>query len=301
MFAGQHGLTPGAENMVHTTRRIPPFAIGASALIALLSPAVLHAQDPATIRGQITDSLGKPLPAAMIHIVGTTLGAAGTTEGTYRITNVPAGAYRIVAASPGYLPDTESVNATAGATVDRDFHLRINVAQLAQIVVKASPRLAETKGAALDSMRASSSIKYVESGDDIRSLPSLNAAEAAVRIPGVSTERDEGEGKFVQIRGTEPKLSNVSIDGVSIPGTLNGDRSVKLDDVPSDILGAIEVSKTLSADKDASGIGGTINLLTKSSRRHAARLHLGALRLHEHRCRHRWAGRLHLRRPSGRR
>ncbi len=112
-------------------------------------------------------------------------------------------------------------------------------------------------------MRVARNIKYVESGDDIRSLPSLNAAEAAERIPGVSTERDEGEGKFVQIRGTEPKLSAVSIDGTPIPGTLNGDRSVKLDDVPSDILGAIEVSKTLSADQDASGIGGTVNLVTK--------------------------------------
>ncbi|MFI5233134.1 MAG: TonB-dependent receptor [Gemmatimonadales bacterium] len=55
----------------------------------------------------------------------------------------------------------------------------------------------------------------------------------------------------------------MTIDGTPVPGTLNGDRSVKLDDVPSDVLGAIEVSKTLSADQDAAGIGGTVNLVTK--------------------------------------
>jgi TonB-dependent receptor len=55
----------------------------------------------------------------------------------------------------------------------------------------------------------------------------------------------------------------VEIDGVHIPGTLAGDRSVKLDDVPADLLGAIEVSKTLSADQDADAIGGTVNLLSK--------------------------------------
>jgi len=40
-----------------------------------------------------------------------------------------------------------------------------------------------------------------------------------------------------------------------MPGTEQGARIVKLDDVPSDILGAIELSKTLSADQDADAIG----------------------------------------------
>ncbi len=62
-------------------------------------------------------------------------------------------------------------------------------------------------------------------------------------MPGISTERDEGEGKFVQIRGTEPRLSNVTINGAHVPGTEDTDRVPKLDDVPSDLLGAIEVSE----------------------------------------------------------
>ncbi len=103
----------------------------------------------------------------------------------------------------------------------------------------------------------------VLSGDVIRALPNANAAEAAARIPGVSTERDEGEGKFVQIRGTEPRLSNVTVNGVHIPGTQSGSRITKLDDVPTDILGAIEVTKTLTADQDADAIGGSVNLVTK--------------------------------------
>ncbi len=249
--------------MMLSARRIAVAAIGAFTLAVILCPASLRAQEAVTIRGHVADSSGTPLPAAVIHIVGTRLGAAGAADGGYTIANVPPGTYKVLAVAPGYLADTVSVNATAGATIDRDFRLRVNVAQLSQIVVKASPRLAETKGAALESMRTASNLKYVESGDDIRSLPSLNAAEAAERIPGVSTERDEGEGKFVQIRGTEPKLASVTVDGTPIPGTLNGDRSVKLDDVPSDVLGAIEVSKTLSADQDAAGIGGTVNLVTK--------------------------------------
>src|SRR5205823_8815748 len=70
-------------------------------------------------------------------------------------------------------------------------------------------------------------------------------------------------GKFVQVRGTEPRLSNVTINGIHIPGT-ESDRIPKLDDVPSDLLGAIEVSKTLTADMDADAIGGSVNLVTKT-------------------------------------
>src|SRR4029077_18221467 len=55
----------------------------------------------------------------------------------------------------------------------------------------------------------------------------------------------------------------VTVDGVHIPGTEQGNRIVKLDDVPSDILAAIEVSKTLTADMDADAIGGSLNLVTK--------------------------------------
>ncbi|MFI5233135.1 MAG: carboxypeptidase regulatory-like domain-containing protein [Gemmatimonadales bacterium] len=191
--------------MKRCTRRIAAVTIGAVALgVAALGPSPLTAQGMVTITGHIADSAGAPLPAAMVHLVGTQLGAAGAGNGEYRIANVPPGTYRILAVARGYAADTESVNVTSGTTVEQNFHLRVNVTQLAQIVVSASPRLAETKGSALDSMRVARNIKYVESGDDIRSLPSLNAAEAAERIPGVSTERDEGEGKFVQIRGTEP-------------------------------------------------------------------------------------------------
>ena len=80
----------------------------------------------------------------------------------------------------------------------------------------------------------------------------------------MTTERDEGEGKFVQIRGTAPELNNVTINGAHVPGTQGGTRVVKLDDIPSDLLAAIEVSKTLTADMDADAIGGSVNLVTKT-------------------------------------
>ncbi|HWZ59948.1 MAG TPA: TonB-dependent receptor [Gemmatimonadaceae bacterium] len=237
-------------------------ALGGAVMAAALALPLRAQGTGGTISGRVADSTGKPLLGAVVRVLSTRLGARVDDNGAYSIADVPAGRVSIAAALPGFGTDTASVTVAEGQTVRHNFVLRVGTHTLKTVQVL-SPRLAETKAAALDSMKNADNLKYVESGDDIRSLPSLNAAEAAERIPGVTTERDEGEGKFIQIRGTEPKLQNVTIDGTHIPGTLSGDRSVKLDDIPSDIIGAIEVSKTLSADMDADAIGGSVNIVTK--------------------------------------
>jgi TonB-dependent Receptor Plug Domain len=79
----------------------------------------------------------------------------------------------------------------------------------------------------------------------ITSLPNANVADAIGRLPSVTLERDEGEGKYVQIRGTEPRLSNVTIDGVSVASP-ESVRQIKLDIIPSDLVESVEINKTLA-------------------------------------------------------
>ena len=99
----------------------------------------------------------------------------------------------------------------------------------------------------------------------IQSLPNTNIADAIGRLPSVSLERDEGEGKYVQIRGTEPRLTNLTINGVNVPSVEVTVRNVKMDAIPSNGIERIEVYKTLAADQDADGIGGTVNLVTPTA------------------------------------
>ncbi|HUX33298.1 MAG TPA: TonB-dependent receptor [Gemmatimonadaceae bacterium] len=237
--------------------------MAAAAAVAVACPMLARAQGAGQITGTVADGTRLPVTGAVVHLQGTQMGALTSGDGRYEVRQVPAGAYTLVVSAPGFVPDSSSVRVRDGAVVLHDVVLRASVATLAAVVSQASPRLNETKQAALAQEKAAPNIMNVMSGDEIRALPNANAAEAAGRIPGVSTERDEGEGKFVQIRGTEPRLSNVTIDGVHVPGTEGGDRIPKLDAVPSDLLGAIQVSKTLRADMDADAIGGSVNLVTK--------------------------------------
>ena len=69
----------------------------------------------------------------------------------------------------------------------------------------------------------------------------------------------------MQIRGTEPRLSNTMIDGVTVPSPETGVRQIKLDTIASDLVDSVEINKTLQANIDADGIGGSVNLRTKTA------------------------------------
>jgi TonB-dependent receptor len=227
-------------------------------------PATLLSQSTrGGLAGRLTDTIGTPIPGVVVHVVGTSYGGVSDGGGRYRIEPIASGSYVVSLRRLGFASDTFSVTVGSSVVTMRDRVLRSAAAVLAGVVVKESQRLNETRESALAKRNQADNQIVVQSGDEIRSLPNANAAEALARMPGISTERDEGEGKFVQIRGTEPRLSNVTINGAHVPGTEDTDRIPKLDDVPSDLLGAIEVSKTLRADMDADAIGGSVNLVTK--------------------------------------
>ena len=239
-----------------------PLSLVAVCATLLSLPSMLAAQGTATLVGRVTDSSGTAITHAVLRVSGSQVTVLTDANGGYRMAQLAAGSQTIVARAFGFTPETLTVTLPAGETVTRHLTMHTSTQRLAEMVVRESPRMAETKAAALAKQQNADNLVAVLSGDEIRALPNFNAAEAAGRIPGVSLERDEGEGKFVQVRGTEPRLSNVTIDGIHIPGT-ESDRIPKLDDVPSDLLGAIEVSKTLTADMDADAIGGSVNLVTK--------------------------------------
>jgi TonB-dependent receptor len=97
----------------------------------------------------------------------------------------------------------------------------------------------------------------------ITSLPNANVADALGRMPSVTLERDEGEGIYVQVRGTEPRLTNVTVNGISIAPPEPGIRQVRLDEIPADLVESVEINKTLAPNLDGDGIGGSVNLKTK--------------------------------------
>ncbi|MFZ5550907.1 MAG: TonB-dependent receptor [Pseudomonadota bacterium] len=124
---------------------------------------------------------------------------------------------------------------------------------------------------ALDAQQQSDRIVSVVRADGIGQLPDSNAAEALQRLPGVSTENDQGEGRYVRVRGLGPDLNSVSINGALVPSPESGRRAVALDVLPAGLIRSLEVSKTITPDQDANAIGGHIEVTTLSAFDHKGR------------------------------
>jgi len=75
----------------------------------------------------------------------------------------------------------------------------------------------DAQAKALNQQKTAPNITNVVAADQIGSFPDPNAAETTQRIPGVSIQRDQGEGRYVIVRGTEPRLNSMMIDGERIP------------------------------------------------------------------------------------
>ncbi len=101
--------------------------------------------------------------------------------------------------------------------------------------------------------------------DDIGALPDVNAAEALARLPGVSVQRDQGEGRYVVVRGLGPDMNTITINGSLVPSPEASRRGVSMDVLPSGLIRSLEVIKSLTPDMDANALGGTVDVKTLSA------------------------------------
>lgn len=108
--------------------------------------------------------------------------------------------------------------------------------------------------------RSSDAIVSVITADDVGQFPDQNVAESLQRLPGVTIIRDEGEGRFVTIRGLSPEFTQVTVSNAQLGSSDDGNRSVALDVIPSDLLSQITVFKTLLPDLDHDSLGAKIDL-----------------------------------------
>jgi TonB-dependent receptor len=102
----------------------------------------------------------------------------------------------------------------------------------------------------------------VSAADEIGRLPDRNVAEVVEHLAGVGVTYDQGEGRYVSIRGVPSALNGYTFDGMQIGNTDGTTRALPLDIISGQLLGRVEVAKVKTSDMDGQGIGGNINLVS---------------------------------------
>lgn len=220
------------------------------------------AQTRGAIGGTVTDQNGGVLQGAKISVQSPVLATSTNEQGRFYINDLAPGTYNLTITYVGLTPFTTSVSVNAGQTVNLNAQLHV-VNQAETVIVTAGRASAEAE--AINIERTADNLLQVMPSEIITSLPNANLADALGRLPSVTLERDEGEGKYVQVRSTEPRLTNTTVDGVKLPSEEPGVRQIKFDAIPSGLVDSVQISKTLLANMDGDGIGGSVNLVTKTA------------------------------------
>ncbi|MCR5871049.1 MULTISPECIES: TonB-dependent receptor [unclassified Sphingomonas] len=104
--------------------------------------------------------------------------------------------------------------------------------------------------------------------EDIAKFPDQNLAESLQRIPGISIQRDGGEGRAITVRGLGSQFTRVRVNGLETITTShdgaasNRDRAFDFNVFASELFSSIVVHKTASADLDEGSLGAVVDLNT---------------------------------------
>ena len=223
----------------------------------------IFAQSTGSITGVVTDQqTGELLPGANILVEGTSNGTSTNANGRFLLNSIETGSKRLVISYLGYETQFRLVEIENNESIFVEIELVDNFVEMEGITVQG---YRQGQARALNQQKTAANIKNIIAADLIGRFPDQNAAEALRRVPAVSVQRDQGEARYVQIRGTNPNLSNISINGEQIPSPEGDVRYAALDMIPSDVLSSIEVTKAITPDMDGDAIGGSVNLNTLSA------------------------------------
>jgi len=148
--------------------------------------------DKGAISGRVTDSQGATLQGAEIVLEPAGVRSVSNEQGQFFINNIVPGHYTINVSYVGFSVLVKEVEVSAGQPITVDAKMELSSVRT-EVLVTAERVAGEAE--AINRERSADNIVQVLPADVIRSLPNANMADALGRLPSVTLERDEGEGK----------------------------------------------------------------------------------------------------------
>ncbi|MGL6042472.1 MAG: TonB-dependent receptor, partial [Sandaracinobacteroides sp.] len=231
--------------------------------LLMASSALASAAIASTLTGTVADSSGvRPLPGAEVRIASLGRVANADSVGGFRFTGLPAGTYQVTARFAGAGEQSQTVTVGSDGTMQLNFTLAPEGTEIETILVLGQQA---NLLSSIQRQRSADNVATVLTRDAIGQFPDQNVAESLRRAPGINVLNDQGEGRFVSVRGLSPELNSASINGNRVLSTGGDERAVALDVIPSELVESIQIQKSLTPDMDADTIGGSLDIRTTSA------------------------------------
>ncbi|WP_161554893.1 TonB-dependent receptor [Ereboglobus luteus] len=215
------------------------------------------------------EATGAYLEGATVSVRALNLRTTTSREGEFSFYRIPEGTHVIEVYYTGLMPWSKTVNVTAGAMVDLPIELKDadEIVRLEKIVVTGER---EGNAASITRQRNAENVVSVISMDAYGNVADGNVGNFLQNLPGLAVNIEAGDVIGVSVRGTPPDMNSVTLDGTrssspTIGVMPQGDRAMLVDQIPSDSIKEIEITKGNRPDMPADSLGGSVNLVTKSA------------------------------------
>ena len=217
------------------------------------------------VSGRVTDvTTGANLKGALVILEPTGQTTSTNDLGRYRFPSVQPGSYTIRVSYLGYEGGQENIRIRSGQSTMQDFALGGDVAVLDTIVVYGQR---SARAQALNQERAAENASTVLSSDLLGNFTGTTISESLRRASGVAFEQDPntGDGTNIIIRGLAPDLNTVTFNGIELPESSGQGRSADLGGILADSIESVTINTSLLPSQDSAGIGGLVEIETKSA------------------------------------
>ncbi|MDR1010099.1 MAG: TonB-dependent receptor [Opitutaceae bacterium] len=251
----------------------------APAIPAANIPAVANGAIEGTVYNAATDL---PVSKARVIIEGTPRETLTSEDGHFHFDGVHAGDVTLIVSYLGFETQTATITVPASQTATHDFQIRRegpvprarapgaegSVVVMERFSVVADREMA-AQAIAMNEQRHAASISHILALDELPGQGFENIGDYLRFLPGVSIIDDGESAGYLSLGGFPAHMTNVSLDGGAVASTgidnlaLTGGRELSLQDVPMINVERVEITKVPTPDKPASGLGGTMNLVSQ--------------------------------------
>ncbi len=242
---------------------------------ALLSGGLFAQPATGVVEGRVFNAAtGNALVNARVAVEGTDRVAITDEAGAYRIAGVAPGTVGLSVSYLGMAPQKATVNVPAGGAARQEFELVLERAARSAAegdTVKLDAftvvvdREMSAQAISLNEQRTAPNIKNVVAIDEFGDRGNENIGEFLLFLPGVSIATSGSEPTTVALRGFPGNNTNLTVDGGEMAASFNGNsRALDLREMPMNNVSRVEVTKVPTPDMPATGLGGSINLITRS-------------------------------------
>ena len=222
----------------------------------------------AILTGEVSDATSlNPVAGAFVSVVGTSRTAETDAKGRFTISGLPVGSLTLEATKLGYFAGSNTITTLPNQPAEVRFGLRAKPADNSseETTLEEETIVGEYQGDSQGdfNLNLTAESPALASGIDREEFSKTGVSDAGDAVAKVSGANIV-DGKYAVVRGLADRYVTTTFNGAQIASADPARKAVQLDLFPSNVIQAINVSKTYSPELSGDFGGAAIDIISRA-------------------------------------